>query len=92
MDERELSCSIRGEIVDQFGRPRADVIVMIASSPNSHHDIAAVTNEQGEFFLGGLTSGSYELHVNDGTKSATVQTTCEPDETTKVKVTIDGDA
>lgn len=66
----ETRTSVKGVLYDTAGRPIKDAIVMIAQGPGSHHDIASVTNDSGEFFLSGVeVPGHYILQINNGGES-----------------------
>lgn len=44
-------------------QPIPDARVLVVSGP-THHDIAALTSENGRFRLGGLEPGKYRIEVN----------------------------
>lgn len=57
---KELA-SIEGTVLDLDGQPLRDVPVMIQTSDQSHPDIAAVTDDRGNFRFDGLLPGEYTL-------------------------------
>lgn len=60
----ETRTTIKGVLQDAAGKPVRDAIVMIASGPSSHNDIASVTNDSGEFFLSDIiVPGDYVLQI-----------------------------
>lgn len=60
-----MSGTIEGRVVGAGGRPVAEAAVMIGAGPE-HEDIAALTDGDGRFRLGGLQAGTYALLVNAG--------------------------
>lgn len=52
---------IRGTVRSRSGEPIVEARVYITKAPVSMPDIAALTNEQGEFSLHGPVPGSYHL-------------------------------
>jgi|GEM_PF-1760439 len=55
--------SIQGIVTNQQGKPIAGVAVAIVEGTASWPEIAAVTNEKGEFSLGNLANGSYTVQA-----------------------------
>jgi hypothetical protein len=55
---------IQGRVIASGGRPVPGASVIIASGPGSVPDIAAETNEHGEFALSGLHPGTYILRAS----------------------------
>ncbi|HEX8219340.1 MAG TPA: carboxypeptidase-like regulatory domain-containing protein [Chloroflexia bacterium] len=55
---------ILGRVTDSDGEPVRDAVVMIVSATASHPDIAALTDEQGNYRLSGLAPGIYRVGVN----------------------------
>jgi Carboxypeptidase regulatory-like domain len=57
--------SIKGTLYNQQGKPVTDAVIMITGGSHSFMDIAAVSNERGEFFLDNLSvPGEYSIQVN----------------------------
>lgn len=63
--------SIEGQVVDDTGRPLADVTVMIKTSDQPHPDIAAVTDDTGTFGLYNLPEGRYVLAAHGSSEHST---------------------
>ena len=62
--------SVKGVLHNSSGQPLSDAIVMIAAGPNSHQDIASVTNDSGEFYLSNIiVPGHYTLQIQSGSGS-----------------------
>ena len=59
--------SIVGRVIDTNGNPVSGATVAIAGGTQPHNDIGAITNPDGEFRLGGMLPGSYDLMVRKGT-------------------------
>jgi Carboxypeptidase regulatory-like domain len=57
--------AIRGRVVSQSRQPVSGATVAIKGGP-VHRDIARVTDEQGEFVLGGLLPGDYQVEAGKG--------------------------
>jgi hypothetical protein len=55
--------SIRGTVTNLQGTPIEDVAVAIVEGTASYPEIAAMTNEKGEFGLGGLENGTYTVQA-----------------------------
>ncbi len=55
--------SIEGVVTDQSGLPISGVMVAIVDGTSSYPDIAAVTNDKGEFSFGPLKSGEYTVQA-----------------------------
>jgi iron complex outermembrane receptor protein len=60
-----MSGTIEGRVVGAGGQPVPEASVMIGAGPE-HPDIAALTDDDGRFQLGGLAAGTYSLVVNAG--------------------------
>lgn len=60
----EATGTIHGRVTSPEGEPVQDATVMIAGDSPSHRDIAALTNEQGEYRFTDLIPGDYMLLVN----------------------------
>jgi hypothetical protein len=60
-----MSGTIEGRVVGAGGQPVPEAAVMIGGGPE-HEDIAALTDGDGRFRLGGLQAGTYSLVVNAG--------------------------
>ncbi|WP_162944887.1 carboxypeptidase-like regulatory domain-containing protein [Flavisolibacter nicotianae] len=60
----ETRTTVKGILHDASGRPVSNAIVMIAQGSHSHHDIASVTNDSGEFYLSDIVvPGDYVLLI-----------------------------
>jgi hypothetical protein len=78
---------IRGEVVDDRGRPVPDARVMVVSGPGPVSDIALLTDVEGRFTLGLDRAGRYQLAVHaDGHASATFPVQLSDDEMDTVRV------
>lgn len=55
---------IQGRVVDGHGRPIGEAVVMIVGDSPTHPDIAALTNEKGEYSFTSLLAGIYTLLAN----------------------------
>ncbi len=55
---------IIGRVLTSDGAPINGAIVLFVGDSPAHDDIAAVTNDAGEFRFAGLAPGHYELLVN----------------------------
>lgn len=56
--------TVHGRVVDGQGRPLGEAVVMIVGDSPTHPDIAALTNEKGEYSYTSLLPGTYTLLVN----------------------------
>jgi hypothetical protein len=65
--------AISGVVTDPQGRPVPQVAVLVTGDSPSHNDIAALTNAQGHYRLGGLVPGTYTLLVNAAGYAAQTQ-------------------
>lgn len=66
----ETPTSVKGYVRDNAGNPIADAIVMVAESEHDVPDIAAVTNEDGSFFLSNIyVPGRYVLQIRNNDQS-----------------------
>ena len=54
---------IRGRVTSDAGTPVEGATVMIRSSSVGHHDIAALTDAQGQFSFRGVQPGDYDLQA-----------------------------
>ena len=64
---------IRGEVVDERGRPVPDARILVLAAPAPHPDTALLASADGRFTLGAPLPGRYELAVHaDGHPAATV--------------------
>jgi hypothetical protein len=84
----------RGEIVGRVttpeGEPVSEAAVMITGGP-AHPDIAALTNEQGEYRLTNLVPGEYALLVNAEDRGLqTAQARVEPNRVTRLDLALPG--
>ena len=55
---------IQGTVQDGQGQPIAEAAVMITGDSPTHPDIAALTNQKGEYRFTSLLPGRYTLLVN----------------------------
>ena len=55
---------ILGRVTDSAGEPVRDAVVMIVAATASHPDMAALTDDRGEYHLSGLAPGMYRVGVN----------------------------
>ncbi|MEZ4733757.1 MAG: carboxypeptidase-like regulatory domain-containing protein [Caldilineaceae bacterium] len=65
-----------GVVTDEAGNPLAGAVVFVVRSISTVRDVAAITNEKGEYRLTSIPTGAYELSaVHDAyvTASTTVQ-------------------
>jgi Carboxypeptidase regulatory-like domain len=58
------SGSITGKVMRAHGEPVAEVAVMVAGNSPTHHDLAALTNSEGEYELTSLPPGNYRILIN----------------------------
>jgi hypothetical protein len=65
----EENNTLIGKVINQDSLPLSEVIVSIISSPEPVPDVAAITNENGEFSFGYLKNGDYEIRFIFGEKS-----------------------
>jgi protocatechuate 3,4-dioxygenase beta subunit len=56
--------SIYGVVRDESGRPLSGATVYIVAGTGSWLDIAALTNERGEYKLSGMNPGSYAVSAH----------------------------
>jgi hypothetical protein len=56
--------SIVGRVTTREHKAVTDAAVMIAGNGPDHHDIAILTNENGEYMIDDLTPGEYKVLVN----------------------------
>lgn len=59
--------SIRGRVTTIDGSPVEGVNVLIAESSQPHHDIAVITNRNGEYTLDDLLPGDYTILATEST-------------------------
>ena len=64
MNQSQFRGIIRGAIMTSDGSIVADASVSVIEGSSLHSDIAALTNELGEFQLSNLEPGTYTLLVN----------------------------
>lgn len=55
---------ITGRVIDSSGKPVVDATVLIIKGAGPYPDIAALTNDDGQFSFLDLTPGEYEVLVN----------------------------
>ena len=70
-----------GVVTDEVGEPLAGAVVFVVHGTSPVRDVAAVTNEKGEYWLTSIPPGSYELSaVHDAhvAASTSVQTSTQP--------------
>jgi len=83
--------SITGRVTTSQGEPVANATVLITGASPSHKDIAALTNEQGEYNFDDLIPGDYTIMVNAevyGTR--TQQTHLEAGQVTRLDFSLTG--
>lgn len=56
--------AIAGQVTTIQGEPVVDASVMITGDSPAHEDIAALTNERGEYGFDNLVPGDYTIMVN----------------------------
>jgi len=56
--------AIVGRVTKGGGKPVVDAVVMITRDSPVHQDIAALTNEHGEYRFDALVAGKYTILVN----------------------------
>ena len=77
----ETRTSVKGILLNASGKPMKDAIVMIAQGSHSFNDIAAVTNDSGEFYLSNIVvPGNYTLQINTDSGSVQKQVSLQSDE------------
>jgi hypothetical protein len=77
-----------GTVLDQDRQPVVGASVMVMQGP-SHHDIAASTDENGEFELL-LDAGAYTLSVNaDGYEPKIGQARVGANQTTRIRIVLE---
>jgi hypothetical protein len=70
---KAFNTSVGGIVRDESGAPVPGAIVYIVSGTGSWPDIAGLTNESGEFRLGGMEPGRYLLSVRHEKFGSTLQ-------------------
>lgn len=66
-DKMATTGTVKGVLLNQAGQPVRDAVVMVAGGTGSFTDMAAITNDNGEFYLPNLTlPGSYSLQIQSG--------------------------
>lgn len=65
--------AIVGQVTTVQGEPVVDASVMITGDSPAHKDIAALTNEQGEYGFDNLVPGDYAIMVNAENYAAQTQ-------------------
>ncbi|RPD46005.1 hypothetical protein DRJ53_14615 [Paracnuella aquatica] len=66
-DKMATTGTVKGILVNSSGQPIADAVVMVAGGTGSFTDMAAITDENGAFYLSNITlPGSYSLQVQTG--------------------------
>lgn len=61
--------SIQGVVVDKNGKPIEGAIIMIVEGSSPFQEIAATSNENGEFLLDNIQNGTYVLQINFSEKT-----------------------
>jgi len=60
----EKRASVKGRVQTTSGQPVADAIIMITQGSHEFNDMAAISNEQGEFYVSNIViPGWYILQV-----------------------------
>lgn len=80
--------SIVGRVIDADGKPVSGVNVAIAGGTQPHRDIGAMTNADGEFRLGGMLPGSYEVRARKSAMTGSVQAEVVGASPTDVEITL----
>ena len=77
----ETRTSVKGILRTASGQPMKDAIVMISQGSHSFNDIAAVTNDSGEFYLSNIVvPGNYTLQINTDSGSVQKQVSLQSDQ------------
>ena len=77
----ETRTSVKGVLRTASGQPLKDAIVMIAQGSHSFNDIAAVTNDSGEFYLSNIVvPGDYTLQINTNSGSVKKRVNLQSDQ------------
>ena len=61
---KQAAGTIAGRVIYDGGAPVVDAVVLITGNSPLHKDIAALTNEYGEYRFDGLVTGKYTIMVN----------------------------
>lgn len=65
---------IWGRVTNEQGEPVKDAVVLILEASTSYPDIAALTDESGQYRLSGLSPGTYKVAVNaEGRETSTAE-------------------
>jgi len=67
--------AIEGRVTTPQGKPVTNATVLITGDSPSHKDIAALTNEQGEYNFDDLIPGDYTIMVNAEVRGTRTQQT-----------------
>ncbi len=83
--------AIEGRVTTPQGEPVANATVMITGDSPSHKDIAALTNEEGEYKFDDLIPGDYTIMVNAEVRGTqTQQTHLEAGHVTRLDFSLTG--
>jgi protocatechuate 3,4-dioxygenase beta subunit len=89
MNSSNNSGSITGRILSETGQPVVNAVVMISGDSPSHQDIAALTDENGNYNFNDLVPGEYTILVNvEGQEKQTKNTIVKEGETTQLNFSV----
>jgi hypothetical protein len=84
--------TILGTVQTTQEEPVAEAAIMVASGP-THHDVAALSDENGEFRLSDLEPGRYVLQVNaEGFQSVRGNVDVRAEGIARVRITLSAEA
>ncbi len=82
--------SIIGAVVTPIGQPIEGAVLVITGDSPTHEDIAAITNNKGEYKFENLLTGNYNLLVNaEGNKQYTRSACVEDGKSVKLDFILD---
>ena len=82
--------SIEGRVTTTDNKAVEDAYVTISGQSPEHHDIAAVTNDNGEYVLDDLSPGNYEVLANaEGYSPQTKSTKVHNDQVTTLNFEVE---
>lgn len=83
----ETRTSVRGILQNASGQSVKDAIVMITAGSHEFNDIAAVTNDSGEFSLSNIVvPGTYTLQIQGPNGSTTKQVSVSGGDTLRIRL------
>lgn len=78
---------IRGRVRDPDGRPVADCALLLGGDSPEHRDLAALTDDAGEFSFLDLTPGSYTVLARCGdAEPVELEAQVRPGESVRVEI------